>query len=119
MKYVCKVLPSHTPATEIESKLSQAASHGWECVSMALRPPDLLFLQAYHQFVDARRILASARASRISARARRHLTFYWVVPRCDKQPDNHLTAKFGFNAHLTSNFGKDEQKYIYLLKPSS
>jgi hypothetical protein len=44
MKYVCKVLQSDTPATEIESKLNQVADHGWECVSMALRPPDLLFL---------------------------------------------------------------------------
>ena len=44
MKFVCKTLPSNTTAAEIETKVNQAADHGWECVSMTLRAPDLLFL---------------------------------------------------------------------------
>jgi hypothetical protein len=44
MRYACRVLPSGTPAAEIESRLNDAADHGWDCVAVFVRPPELVIV---------------------------------------------------------------------------
>lgn len=44
MRYTCRVLPSGTSAAEIESRLNDAASYGWDCVSVLVRPAELIIV---------------------------------------------------------------------------
>jgi hypothetical protein len=44
MKYACRSLPRDLAPQDLEAKLNQAATHGWECASVTQRHADLLIV---------------------------------------------------------------------------